>query len=175
MNMGFNSFIRHLIPRGVWLRRAALLFGFIFLDFLVTAILCRTPYAEANLYARSFMQRYGIVLGLALFDLLLALPIYGILVVDWHLIKYTQQYAGKAEAMVDISLGWLIAGAHFNGAMSWLWDAPHIIRQTLGFAAYMALAILFLYRLPKGYGRREIFGLRADGKNEDSELSMRGR
>ena len=171
--MGFNSIIRHLIPRGVWLRRTVLLFGFIFLDFLVTIILCKTPYAEANPHARDFMLRYGIIQGLALFDLLLALPIYGVLVVDWHLIKYTQQYAGKAEVMVDVALGWLIAGAHFNGAMSWLWDAPHIIRQTIGFAVYIALAIPLLYLIPKRYGSREIFGLRTAGKTGDSRIRAR--
>jgi len=147
--MGFHSLIRHLVPRGVWLKRTALLLGFIFLDFLVTAILCRTPYAEANPYARSFMQTYGIVQGLALFDFLLAIPIYGLLVVDWHLIKYTQQYRTKTEIMVDVVLGWLIAGAHFNGAMSWLWDAPHLIRQTIGFAVYLGIAIPLFYLFPK--------------------------
>ena len=173
--MGFSSIVRYLVPRGIWLRRTILIFSFIFLDFLVTAILCKTPYAEANPYARSFMLRYGIVEGLALFDLLMALPIYGILVIDWHLIRYTQQYAGKAEAIVDVALGWLIAGAHFNGALSWLWDADHIIRQTLGFAVYMTLAISFFYILPKRYGYREIFSLRAVGKTENSEFSMQRR
>ena len=147
--MDFHSLIKHLVPRGVWLKRTVLLLSFIFLDFLVTAISCRTPYAEANPYARSFMQTYGIVQGLALFDFLLAIPIYGVLVVDWHLIKYTRQYRTKTEIMVDVVLGWLIAGAHFNGAMSWLWAAPHFIRQAIGFIIYMSIAILSFYPVPK--------------------------
>jgi len=147
--MDFSSLIRHLIPRGIWLKRTFLLLGFIFLDFLVTVLLCRTPYAEANPYARSFMQTYGIVQGLALFDFLLAIPIYAVLVVDSHLIKYTQHYRTKTEIVIDGALGWLIAGAHFNGAMSWLWDAPHLVRQTIGFAIYLAVAIPSFYQFPK--------------------------
>jgi len=146
--MDFPSIMRYLIPRGVWLKRTFLLLGFIFLDFLVTSLLCRTPYAEANPYARSFMQTYGIVPGLALFDFLLAIPIYAILVVDSHLIRYTQRYRTKTEIIIDIALGWLIAGAHFNGAMSWLWDAPHLIRQTIGFTIYLAIAIPSFYQFP---------------------------
>jgi len=159
--MDFPSIIRHLIPRGVWLKRTFLLLGFIFLDFLVTALLCRTPYAEANPYARSFMQTYGIVPGLALFDFLLAMPIYAILVVDSHLIKYTQQYRTKTEIIIDVALGWLIAGAHFNGAMSWLWDAPHLIQQTIGFAIYLAIAIPSFYEFPDRFAyTRFLFSLK---------------
>jgi len=168
--MDFPSLIRHLVPRGVWLKRTALLLGFIFLDFLVTAILCRTPYAEANPYARSFMQTYGIVQGLALFDFLLAIPIYGLLVVDWHLIKYTRQYRTKTEIMVDVVLGWLIAGAHFNGAMSWLWDAPHLIRQTIGFAVYLGIAIPLFYLFPKRSYLPTIFGSQWKKENNMDSL-----
>ena len=146
--MDFHTLIKHLIPRGIWLKRTFLLLGFIFLDFLVTALLCRTPYAEANPYARGFMQTYGIVQGLALFDFLLAIPIYAVLLVDSYLIKYTRQYETATEIIVDVALGWLIAGAHFNGAMSWLWDAPHFIRQTIGFAVYLAVAIPSFYWFP---------------------------
>ena len=149
--MDFPSLIKHLIPKGRWLERTILLLGFIFLDFLVTAISCRTPYAEANLYARSFMQRYGIVQGLALFNFLFVIPIYAVLVLDSHLIEHTQRYRTKTEIIIDVALGWLIAGARFNGAMSWLWDAPHIIRQTTGFAVYLAVAIPFFYLFPKRF------------------------
>ena len=147
----FPSLTKYLIPRGVWLKRTFLLFGFIFFDFLVTAFLCKTPYAEANPYARSFMQTYGIMQGLALFDFLLALPIYAILVVDSHLINYTGHYRTKTEIIVDIAFGWLIAGVHFNGAMSWLWDAPHLIRQTIGFAIYLAIAITSFHLFPNRF------------------------
>ena len=172
--MDFPSLLlRYLVPRGVWLRRTALLLGFILLDFLVTVISCRTPYAEANPYARSFMQAYGIVPGLALFDFLLAIPIYGILVVDWHLIKYTQQYRTKTEIAVDIALGWLIAGAHFNGATSWLWDAPNLIRQIIGFAVYLAIAVPLLYSFPKSFTYARIFGSSGKRRNNMNGLERR--
>jgi hypothetical protein len=147
--MGSSSILRVLVPRGAWLWRTVLLLGFIFLDFLVTVLLCDTPYAEANLFARSFMQTYGIVNGLVVFDLLLSAPIYAILVIDSYLIKYTGQFSTIAELFVDITLGWLIAGAHFNGAASWLWDAPQIMRQTLGFAFYLAIVLPAFYLNPK--------------------------
>jgi len=149
--MGFPSLIKYLIPKGVWLERTILLLGFIFLDFLITAVSCRTPYAEANLYARDFMQRYGIVQGLALFNLLFVIPIYAVLVLDSHLIEYTQRYRTKTEFIVDVAFGWLIAGARFNGAMSWLWDAPNTIRQAIGFAVYLAIAIPAFYLFPKRF------------------------
>jgi hypothetical protein len=143
--MSFRTALTYFVPKGTWLKRMALLYGFMFLDFLVTALLCKTPYAEANLYARSFMQSYGIVAGLVLFVLLLAIPIYAILVSDSHLIKYTGQHSGKAEFAVDLMLGWLIAGAHFNGAVSWLWEAPQLLRQIIGFIIYFTIALPTLY------------------------------
>jgi hypothetical protein len=143
--MGFLTVLTYFVPKGTWLKRTALLCGFIFLDFLVTVLSCKTPFAEANLYARSFMQSYGIVAGLALFDFLLAIPIYAILVSDSHLIKYTGQHSGKAEFAVDLMLGWLVAGAHFNGAASWLWEAPQLLRQIIGFIIYLAIAFPTFY------------------------------
>jgi hypothetical protein len=143
------SVLRFLFPKGEWVWRTVLLFSFIFLDLLVTVMLCETPYAEANLLARSFMQTYGIAAGLVIFDLLFSVPIYAILVLDSHLVRYTGQYSLIAELFVDITLGWLIAGAHFNGALSWLWDAPHLIRQMLGFGFYIAVAFPMFYLRPK--------------------------
>jgi len=143
--MGSASALRFLFPKGAWLWRTVLLFSFILFDFLVTVMLCETPYAEANLLARSFMQTYGTVTGLVIFNLLFSIPIYVILVLDSHLIRYTGQYSMIAELFVDIALGWLIAGAHFNGAMSWLWDAPQLIRQTLGFGFYLIIAFPTFY------------------------------
>jgi len=147
--MNFSSILRYLVPRGVWLKRTVLLFAFIFLDYIVTIIFCRTPYAEGNLLARSFMQTYGIVAGLTIFDLLLGIPIYIILCIDSYFIKYTEQYSTKAELMIDLTLGWLIAGAHFNGAASWLWDASGMLRQTVGFIIYEVIALSAFYSFPK--------------------------
>ncbi len=147
--MSYASTLRFLVPKGTWLWRTVLLLGFIFLDFLVTALLCETPYAESNLYVRSLMQTYGILIGLIVFDVAMSVPIYAILVFDSHLIKYTGQYSTKAELVLDLALGWLIAGTHFNGAMSWLWDAPYLVRQMLGFAVYLAIALPAFYLHPK--------------------------
>jgi len=147
--MDSASVLKVLFPKGTWRMRTALLFGFILLDLLVTAALCKTPHAEANLLARSFMQAYGTVTGLVIFDFMFSIPIYFILVLDSRLIRYTGQYSLIAELFVDVALGWLIAGAHFNGAMSWLWDAPNLIRQTIGFGFYLAVAFPMFYLRPK--------------------------
>ena len=94
------------------------------------------------------MQAYGIEAGLAIFDFLLALPIYAILCVDSHLIKYTEQHSAKAELMIDLALGWVVAGAHFNGAASWFWSASNIMRQLSGCILYEAIALPSLYSFP---------------------------
>ena len=146
--MRFSAVLGNLVPRGVWLRRAFLLFAFIFLDFMVTIFFCRTPHCEGNLLARSFMQIYGIEAGLAIFDFLLGLPIYVILTIDSHLIRYTKQHSTKAELMIDLALGWLVAGAHFNGAASWFWSASSIVRQLSGCILYEAVALPCFYAFP---------------------------
>jgi len=170
--MIFPSLIKYLVPKGIWLKRTILLLGFVLLDFLITAISCQTPYAEANPYARGFMQTYGIVEGLAIFNFLMTLPVYAVLVFDSHLIEYTQRYRTITEILIDIALGWLIAGARFNGAMSWLWDAPHLIRQTMGFAVYLAFAIPFFYLFPKRFITAEIFDLLKKGKRRKIEETV---
>jgi len=147
--MDSASALGFLVPRGTWLWRTVLLLGFVFLDFLVTALLCETPYAEANLFVRSLMQTYGILTGLVVFDIAMSVPIYAILVFDSHFIKYTGQYSTKTELFVDLVLGWIIAGTHFNGAMSWLWNAPYLIRQVLGFAVYFTIALPAFHVHPK--------------------------
>ena len=147
--MEFPSQLRYLIPKGIWLKRTLILFGFILLDLIVTAILCRSPSMEANPYARSFMEIYGIIPGLTIFNLIATIPIYAVLIFDSHMIEYTRHYKDKVEAIIDLAFGWLIAGSRFNGAMSWLWNASHLTRQALGFIIYLSLAIPILYILPK--------------------------
>lgn len=139
------SVLKYLVPKGVWRRRTLLLFSFFILDFIVTVSFCRTPDSEGNLLARNFMQAYGIEAGLAIFDFLLALPIYAILCVDSYLIKYTEQHSAKAEWMIDLALGWLVAGAHFNGAASWFWVTSNTVRQASGFIIYEVVALLSFY------------------------------
>jgi len=147
--VGFLPVLGHLVPKGVWLKRTVLLFAFILVDYIVTVVSCKSPFWEANLYAKSFMETYGIAAGLAIYDFLLSLPIYAILCLDSHLIKYTEHHSTKAELAIDLALGWLIAGAHFNGAASWVWDAPGMMRQALGFVIYEVLALAFLHSFPK--------------------------
>ena len=91
------------------------------------------------------------------FGVLLGLPIYAILCIESHIIKYTRQYAKKLEFLIELVFGWVIAGAHFNGAASWIWYAPTLIRQALGFAVYVAIAIPSFHLLPKlAYARQAL-------------------
>jgi hypothetical protein len=100
---------------------------------------------EANPHVRAFMENYGIFWGLTIFDLLINLPIYLILCFNSHFIILPAQLSKIVEPMVDVILAWFLAGAHFNGATSWFWDAPDLIRQTIGFGIYLFIAmILFL-------------------------------
>jgi hypothetical protein len=134
--MQFYSILKFLVPTGIWLRRTMILFCFIFLDYLVTIVFCKHPSTEGNIYARTFMQNYGIAAGLAIFDLLMAIPLYFILCVDSRLINLPKGFSNVMELLTDLGLGWLVAGAHFDGAMSWLWGAPSIVGQTIGLVIY---------------------------------------
>jgi len=135
----FHAILKFFVPTGIWLRRTTVLFCFIFLDYLVTIVFCRQPSAEGNIYARAFMQDYGIAAGLAIFDLLMAIPLYFILCVD-SLINLPKGFSTVIELSTDLGLGWLVAGAHFDGAMSWLWGAPGIVGQTIGLVIYELIA-----------------------------------
>ena len=139
--MKFNAISNYLVPQGIWLRRTIILFSFIFLDFLITVIFCSHPSAEGNIYARSFMQNYGIAVGLMIFDLLMAIPLYIVLCLDSHLINLPGVFSTVIELLTDLGLGWLVAGAHFDGALSWLWGAPGIIGQTIGLIIYELVTV----------------------------------
>jgi len=147
--MKFRPVLRYLIPEGIWLKRMIVLFSFIFLDYVVTLILCDSFHAEGNIYARNFMQTYGIKEGLTIFDSLMSIPIYVILCVDSHLVKLPREFSTKMELLLDLAFGWLIAGAHFNGALSWFWDAPNMIRQATGLITYEAIALSSFYAFSK--------------------------
>lgn len=125
------------------------MFAFILLDYAVTVLSCRSPFWEANPYARSFMETYGIAAGLAIYLFLLTLPVYAVLCLDSYLVRYTEHHSTKAELAVDLALGWLVAGAHFNGAASWVWDASGTTRQALGFGIYEVLSLTFLHSFSK--------------------------
>lgn len=133
---------KYLIPKNDrWLKRICLLFAFILLDYCATLVFCMTPAEEANLYARIFMENYGIPLGLAIFDFLINFPIYLILCFDSHLISLPRRLSKIVEPFVEVTLAWFLAGAHFSGATSWFWFAPDLMRQATGFGIYLVIAM----------------------------------
>jgi hypothetical protein len=148
MALEVNSLLivtRYFIPKNnFWLKRLSILFIFIFLDYLVTMLLCTTPNEEGNLIARSFMEAYGIPLGLTFFDLIANLPIYLMLSMNSHLGNLPPKLSRVVETSADLAFAWFIAGLHFNGAASWVWFAPDVLRQTLGASIY--LFIIFFLR-----------------------------
>ena len=87
------------------------------------------------------MQNYGIAVGLMIFDLLMAIPLYIVLCLDSHLINLPGVFSTVIELLTDLGLGWLVAGAHFDGALSWLWGAPGIIGQTIGLIIYELVTV----------------------------------
>jgi hypothetical protein len=135
-----------LTPRNnMWLKKALVLFAFILMDYTVTLIFCKTPMEEGNGLARSFMEAYGIPLGLTLFDLLANFPIYMILCLNSHLVNLPPRLANIAETFVDVVFAWFIAGLHFNGAASWFWFAPDVLRQAAGAFLYFIVAFVVLW------------------------------
>jgi len=136
------AFRRYLVPKNnKWLKRICILFGFILLDYFATLAFCTIPAEEANSHLRGFLENYGIVIGLTLFDFLVNLPIYLILCFDSHLVGLPTRLPKIVEPLVDLILGWFLAGAHFSGATSWFWIAPNLMRQATGFGIYLIIAI----------------------------------
>jgi hypothetical protein len=132
--------MKYLVPKNAfWVKRISVLSCFILLDYLVTVIFCTMPAQEGNLLARSFIEAYGIPLGLTLFDAIANLPIYVILCLDSHLINLPLRSSRIAEVFTDAIFAWFIAGLHFNGATSWVWFAPDTVRQTLGASVYLLI------------------------------------
>ncbi|MEM3700265.1 MAG: hypothetical protein QXL57_05300 [Candidatus Bathyarchaeia archaeon] len=138
-------FKNFLIPRNNhWLKRTVLVFAFIIFDYLITLAFCRAPQEEANLYARVFMENFGIHIGLTLFVLVANMPIYMILSLDSHAIKFPFKMAVAIETLVDFVFAWFVAGLHFSGGSSWVWLAPDLTRQTFGALLYLFLAFLIV-------------------------------
>jgi len=136
-------FGKYLVPKNnIWLKRMGLLFGFVLLDYFATLAFCTTMMEEANPHLRVFMENYGIFWGLTIFDFLINLPIYLILCFNSRLISLPARLSKIMNHLVDVILAWFLAGAHFNGAASWFWTAPDLIRQMTGFGIYLFIAML---------------------------------
>lgn len=140
--------IRYLIPKNnFWLKRISLLFAFIFLDYLVTLFLCRVPADEGNLLARSFMEVYGTPLGLTLFVSVVNLPVYLMLSLNSYFVNLPPRLSKIIETSADFAFAWFIAGLHFNGAASWIWLAPAVLRQALGASTYLFIIFFLRHRI----------------------------
>ena len=127
-----------------WLKRILLVFSFILFDYFSTIIFCNAPYQEANLYARGFMENFGITAGLTLFVLLANMPIYVTLTLDSHLVKFPPKIETIAELIVDLLFAWFVAGLHFSGGTSWFWNAPNLTRNLIGAVLYIFLVLLII-------------------------------
>jgi hypothetical protein len=160
------SFRKYLVPKNnLWLKRAALLFGFILLDYLVTLVFIKSPIEEGNLLVRTFMQNYGIFLGLTLFDVLINFPIYLIICFNSHFVALPPKFSKIVDPVIDVFLAWFVAGYHYSGATSWFWVSPHLMRQITGFFIYISIFVvvsqaskiqnLFSYNQKTGFSRNE--------------------
>lgn len=146
IKLGTMLSLKHFfLPRNNhWLKRTILVFTFILFDYLSTLVFCRIPHEEANLYARTFMETFGIPLGLTIFVLVANLPIYITLSLDSHFIKTPFKTTKVTKTFVDIIFAWFIAGLHFSGGASWFWHAPDLMRQVSGAFLYLTMAFLFV-------------------------------
>jgi hypothetical protein len=127
-----------------WLRRASLVFAFILFDYSSTLAFCHASCEEANVYARAFMDSFGVQAGLTLFVLTVNLPIYMVLSLDSHLVRLPPRTAIVIEMSIDAVFAWFVAGLHFGGGSSWFWSAPDLPRQALGALLYMTFALLIV-------------------------------
>ncbi|MEM2202480.1 MAG: hypothetical protein QXU45_06895 [Candidatus Bathyarchaeia archaeon] len=144
--LGLSINPRHLIlpKNNHWRRRIILIFAFIIFDCLSTMTFCRAPSEEANIYARAFMEVFGIPVGLALFVLTANFPIYTVLSLDSHVVKFPLKMAIFVELFVDFVFAWFIAGLHFSGGASWFWRISDIERQFIGMILYFCAAFIFV-------------------------------
>jgi hypothetical protein len=134
---------KYLVPKNnLWLKRAGLLLGFILLDYLATLIFIKSPIEEGNLLVRTFMENYGILLGLTIFDVLINLPIYLIICFNSHFVTLPSRLSKILDPVIDVFLAWFVAGYHYSGATSWFWTAPDTTRQIIGFSIYISFALI---------------------------------
>jgi len=115
-------------------------------------LFCRAPSEEANIYARAFMEVFGIPAGLALFVLTANFPIYMVLSLDSHIVKFPANMAMFVELFTDFVFAWFIAGLHFSGGTSWFWRISDIERQFIGMMLYLCVALIFVKPHKPQYG-----------------------
>jgi len=135
---------KYFIPKNnLWFKRACLLFGFILIDYVITLIFINSPFDEGNYFVKAFMEKHGIFLGLTFFDILINIPIYLIICFNSHFMNLPSNISKKVDPIIDVFLGWFVAGYHYTAATSWFWAAPELLRQTIGFLIYITI-ILFV-------------------------------
>lgn len=132
-----------------------MVFSFIFFDYFSTMVFCRVPSEEANVYARIFMESFGIQIGLTMFVLVANFPVYMVLALDSHLVRFPARMGAVAEVFTDFVFAWFIAGLHFNGGTSWFWPASSFARQILGAVLYLIGAFAFIKPHKPCYCRKE--------------------
>ncbi len=133
------------IPRNNrWMKRIVLVLAFVIFDYVSTLAFCRNLYEEANPLARVFMENLGIFSGLTLFVVLINIPVYLTLSIDSHVVKLPSKLGVPFEILVDVVFAWWIAGLHFGGGSSWFWTGSDLMRQGLGAALYLCLAVLLV-------------------------------
>jgi hypothetical protein len=115
---------------------------FVLLDYLVTLLMISYPREEANIFARSFMEMFGVALGLTLFSALINLPVYLILgILAFYPTRLQIATSPLAGSGLDVAFAWFVAGTHFSGALSWVCVGPTLLYQLVGAGLY--LFILF--------------------------------
>ena len=137
-----------------WFKRILLVFAFIFFDYLATMAFCRFPWEEANVYARFFMESFGVQAGLTLFVFVANLPIYITLSLDSYLVRFPAKMAAIVESLTDFVFAWFIAGLHFSGGTSWFWSASDVVRHVLGAFLYLIIAFIFVKPYRPCYGEK---------------------
>lgn len=134
--------------RNVWSQRMLLLALFILLDYITTLLLVSYPSEEANVFARSFMDLFGVVIGLTIFSLVVNLPLFLILgLLAYYPRRLSFAASSFATPGLDIAFAWFVAGAHFSGALSWVMAGPSLLYQITGAVLY--LDILFVVSIKR--------------------------
>jgi hypothetical protein len=135
--------VRYLIPAGrSWQKRLLLVLAFVFMDYLVTAMLCRSPQNEATVPVAAWMRMYGIFPGLTAFFLLNAvIPLYAVITFVSHIaahVKYERWVIGLAA---DLAFAVYIGGGRMYAVGTWLFNGAQSMWY-IGTVLYLLLAFL---------------------------------